>query len=306
MRKWLFCIGGVIVFGATALLVLDVSITQPTPLPVNATHPQGGEQNDQDPGRGAQALRPAQTTVSTSSSSISPVWVEAETADALWSGIKNADVSDPKSIAMLQRLAGTCQQAEKLQAQIAQLSGYEKENALSAKEFLGFCAGFAQIQAQVTAEIERRLRLLKPRMDDLAVLSISEPKNQKATAVLVAEIARSNNPYVAREMAAALSSRTLPGFPLESWSRLLPPHASRQEREQIFGLAAEIVFCSSSPACHSTSFFRNQTCLYESRCVRGEDLLTYRRRTNAPILFQSAQLVADQITMRKYNIDQPF
>jgi hypothetical protein len=303
MRKELVCLASLIVFGIGVVSVWSFRDSR-TAATSNETEPQARsqEQTSARPEHRASTESGVDKTAVSRSNAIPQrltTALEAETALELWTLLRNSDSSNTGLITILQNLVGACGQAKKLNAQVGSLEGGQKENALAAGVFLGYCVGFDQVEPEIAADIQRRRLLMKPKLDDMAVLGIAAPKNKQATSVLLDEIKSSNNPYIAREMAMVVSDLARPGFPLESWSKLLPPSASRGERAQVFGLAAEMVYCANHAACQPTSLLSNQICLYEQRCVRGEDLLSYRRRTTAPIVYQSAQFVADEIRRHK-------
>jgi hypothetical protein len=305
MRKQLACLVSLLILLVGVVSVGSIRDSQ-APSSEESSKPKVHSQG-QTAASEAQAPLQINVDLNSASSNSSPpqkaaTGLEAKTAAELWTLLRNSDTSNKELIAIFQHLIGSCRQAKKLNAQVSLLDGAQKENALAAGLFLDYCNGFDQIEAQIEADIERRRLLIKSEPDDMVVLSIAAPKNKQATSVLLDEIKTSNNPYIAREIAIVVSDLTRPGLPLESWSKLLPPSASGSERSQVFGLAAEMIYCANYAACQPMSFLSNHACLYEQRCVRGEDLLTYRRRTTAPIVYQSAQLVADQI--RRSHIEQ--
>jgi hypothetical protein len=65
-----------------------------------------------------------------------------------------------------------------------------------------------------------------------------------------------------------------------------------QELTNVYALAAEIRACRYSHACDANMPYTMLMCMDRTNCVTGQNLVEFRKRWNAPVVFESAQRLA--------------
>ncbi len=71
-------------------------------------------------------------------------------------------------------------------------------------------------------------------------------------------------------------------------------------RLYLFALAGEMIGCQQHRGCGPNEILSMHECLMGRGCRPNEDLLSYRRRTTSPMLYQAAEQIAAAMQARRY------
>jgi hypothetical protein len=100
--------------------------------------------------------------------------------------------------------------------------------------------------------------------------------------------------------AEGLSALSSEDEPLSNWRRYLPRLATQEDRRIAFTIAGELLNCPRLGGCGTNQFYLAYQCVRVMNCAPGEDLLSYRRRTTSPMLYQAAEQIAAAMQARRY------
>lgn len=251
------------------------------------------------------------------------VWASA-TGLEVWDRLKFSDFSDPEIIGLLMTVRSACRVAQQQSAIPAtDLENLAVANNVRATRlFLAqYCGdasaligrinaalgpGEAALKQAALASLERG-EVMAPisqpkRFSDLEKMVAASQTSSVAADAVVNELLVSKSPDEARNLASLLASASENQGALALWKKYLPTNVSRIERQQIFALSGEISSCQRLQTCGINSLYSLYECSIGGggRCQPNEDLLSYRRRTTSPMLYQAAEQIAAAMQARRY------
>ena len=100
--------------------------------------------------------------------------------------------------------------------------------------------------------------------------------------------------------AAAISEMAQTSGMMEDIRASVPLASNALDSYKPYTIAAEIIACQRFRGCGPNEVLSMYQCLTEHACQRGEDLLSYRRRTTSPMLYQAAEQIAAAMQARRY------
>jgi hypothetical protein len=250
---------------------------------------------------------------------IQAAWAAASGSEAL-EKLKNSDLSDSQVIAFLMLARASCKIALHYsdpanQPDVNRLSDNARANSQFVDHYCGRDAKLIQrIDLALSSAREKMLqqpalangeitRQAGPEQDsDLDKLIAASHKSSAAADALINELLAARSPDAARILAQNLSSATENQGVLASWNQYLPANAQRIERMEAFTIAGELLACPRLAGCGPGAVLSMYQCAVggPGRCQPGEDLLSYRRRTTSPMLYQAAEQIAAAMQARRY------
>jgi hypothetical protein len=256
-------------------------------------------------------------------SQIERAWAAQDGLTALRE-LQNADLSDPINAGFLRMIRGTCSTAQKHSLiSLDTLRGSATiENAKAGQlYFKQYCGGSSILAKEIEALLapvdaklkslglaaiargETKVEIGEPQyLKDLYKLQEASKTSIDAADAVINQLLIRKDPDFVRNVAAQLATATEGQGSLAAWNAILPPNAKAAEREQIFMIAGELLVCPVVSACRSNAVFTMYECSIggSGRCQHGEDLLSYRRRTTSPMLYQAAEQIAAAMQARRY------
>ena len=251
------------------------------------------------------------------------IW-DASTAQEAWNLLENSDLSEPVVSHLLDKIVATCQHAHKtydglppstsnaiavnhdkaVDIFVAKYCG--NSSVLVARIDAALAPGLADLKLRVLDSIKRGVEFVgKPsskRWSDIEKLTVASKSSIEAATALINEGLREINPVMARNLAERLVPASEGNGALATWNDYLPPLLPGADRTLVFTIAAELNVCSRSQACGANRPLAMYECAFAGHrtCQPNEDLLSYRRRTTSPMLYQAAEQIAAAMQARRY------
>ena len=246
----------------------------------------------------------------------------APTGLEAWSLLKNSDFGETGVRTVLGEVRDTCRSALNPYAGKAENDSnlaFKKHAEASALFLSNYCGDaptlirtIDAVLAPYEADLRRRVldainrgvefvpRLSK-REHDLEQLIIASRTSEKAADALINEIFVSTNPISAQGLGSSLAGASMDNGSLNAWNDYLPPNLSIPDRFLVFKIAVDLNVCRRLAGCGVNTVLTFAACANAgARCQVSEDLLSYRRRTTSPMLYQAAEQIAAAMQARRY------
>ena len=296
-----------------------------------------GKKDDSNNSTGASAFAPAGMAIQATESTVeyvadSSAMREAEKIQKAWGAgtgleawnlLKHSDFNDPEVLTALYTVSSACKAALKpYSSEAVQPSNVVMQNhAKAAAIFLAqYCGDAPALIAQIDAalapgveDVKRRglhaiahnvefvPRQQPKRLENLEKLRVASATSVEAADAVINEILLGRNPSSARGFAGSLAGASVGTGALSSWNDFLPPRLPWEERNLVFTIAAELNVCNRVRGCGANTALTMFECAIAGRrCQPNEDLLSYRRRTTSPMLYQAAEQIAAAMQARRY------
>jgi hypothetical protein len=248
----------------------------------------------------------------------------AGTSEEVWNLLKNADFSGGDTRILLDTVRATCKDAQKPHngIPVSASSAIAASNAKATDIFVArYCGDVELLVARIDAalapgEADLKRRYFESIKQGVEFVGKPQPKNREdlqklivasATSALAAdavinEMLTEKNPYTARSLTRELALSSESGRSLAAWNDFLPPDVSRADRIRVFSIAGELNICSRVRGCEGNRPLTIYECPFpgQATCYPNEDLLSYRRRTTSPMLYQAAEQIAAAMRARRY------
>jgi hypothetical protein len=246
----------------------------------------------------------------------------ASTGSAALDQLRNSDLTDSQVVAFLMLARASCKIALYYSdpSSKAATNVLSSNNALANAQFLdNYCGRDEKLIQRIDLALSPAREKMKrefpalargettqqrpPEQDtDLDKLISASHKSSVAADALINELLAARSPDAARILAQALSSATEGEGVLVAWNKYLPTNAQRLERIEAFTIAGELLACQRLAGCGPGAVLSMYQCAVggPGRCQPGEDLLSYRRRTTSPMLYQAAEQIAAAMQARRY------
>jgi len=300
---------------ATSLLVLLVvigviknsSLGQPDTGTLNVAQSNGSESSEQiqivSADEGTNNLNMA-LTESFSNSLISEAWA-ANSAFAALERLNKIDVNDARANSYAKMIAGACNASNRITS-IDELADPGSVNALTRATLSNFlsvyCGDLSLVNLKVAALLEKSPTLKRsPRGEFLNTLIGAENKSIVTADAFINEMLVSSDLVETVHFASLVSNWAREGGPLAKWNKYLPDRINESDRIAAYTIAGELVACQRLRGCGANQLLLASECIRPGiSCKPNEDLLSYRRRTTSPMLFQAAEQIAAAMQARRY------
>jgi len=238
--------------------------------------------------------------------------------------LKNSDFSDAQVRRLLDTIRSACLMSQKPYSDEAESAwGVISANHAKAMTIFGaqYCGDVSLLVARIDFALAPHIADLKRRIEDsiargvefegkpppqqwinLEKLTVASATSIEATDALINEGLVQKDPFMARNIAERLVPASEANGTLADWNAYFPPSLPKAERSHVFTIAAELNACSQIQACRANRPFVLYQCAHfgHRTCAPNEDLLSYRRRTTSPMLFQAAEQIAAAMQARRY------
>ena len=216
---------------------------------------------------------------------------------------QSSELNESRLNILLHMVRASCKVANFRASKLKEPRGQLEINQKKALEsFLtSYCGDVAKLDLLISQRLGPNDLVFKARQRDeeTMLLIAAKPSNEVANA-LINEVLSARDVDEARLIAPLIYGMTKTGGPLEAWQEFMPDNPSFAELSSAYTIAGEMISCQQHRGCGANEILSMHECLMGRGCQPNEDLLSYRRRTTSPMLYQAAEQIAAAMQARRY------